>query len=421
MNERLLQFIWQHQYFNRNELVLPGGEPLRILFPGNYNVHQGPDFLQARMQVGQIMMAGHVELHVKTSDWKKHGHDGDENYQNVILHVVWKHDSDAINNVPVLELANRVSNLLLDQYQLWMQQPSFIPCQNQFAEVGALLRQKWRDQLLRERLLQRTKTIHEFLQQNNQHWEESFWWWLARHFGAKVNTAAFEAIARSIPVNLLAKHKPQIQQLEALLFGQAGLLNRKFTESYPKLLQKEYRFLQKKYNMRQPGFPLYFLRMRPGNFPSIRLAQLAAMIHRTSHLFSTIRETNDVADVRKLFDITANDYWHYHYVFEEPSAYKPKHIGLQMIDTLIINALCPALFAYGYLNKEQLYIDKSLRWLSEIVPEKNAVINGFLKIGVPVYDAGDTQALLELKTHYCDLKKCLDCAIGKALLKNATK
>lgn len=421
MNERLLQFIWQHQYFNKNELCTTAGEELRILHPGIYNNHQGPDFTQARVQIGSLVFAGHIELHIRTSDWQRHRHDDDDNYRNVILHVVWNHDLQGLQPIAVLVLENRVSNLLLDQYSLLMQQPHFIACNKMAAKVGALTWQQWGKQLIVERLIQRSAAIAEYLAENHQHWEESFWWWLARNFGAKVNASAFESMAKTIPVLTLARHKSQLHQLEALLFGQAGLLNRKFEEDYPKMLQKEYRYLQKKYGLSPSAYPLYFLRMRPVNFPSVRIAQLAALIHQSAQLFSVIRDTPMVTDVKNLFDVTANDYWHYHYLFDEASAYKPKHIGSQMIDSLIINAVCPALFAYGHINNEQEHRDKALRWLSETAAEKNVIISAFNQIGIFPANASDSQALLEMKSNYCDQKKCLDCDIGNAILKNATR
>jgi len=421
MTERLLQYIWQFQHYNQRELQLPGGESLGILHPGTYNTHQGPDFIQARIKIDEVLFAGNIELHVKTSDWQRHRHDDDENYRNVILHVVWQHDEDKEQTIPVLSLESRVSGVLLDQYGQWMQQPTFIPCNQQAAQVSELIWKGWEDRLLAERLLHRTNIIREFQEQNNQHWEESFWWWLARHFGSKVNATAFESIARSIPVNLIAKHKTQIHQLEALLFGQSGLLNRSFEEDYPKLLSAEYRFQQKKYKLKNPFEPVFFLRMRPGNFPSIRLAQLSMLLHQSSHLFAEIKESRELKDVKKLLDVTANDYWHYHYLFDEISAYKPKHIGTQMIDNLIINAVCPALYAYGHLMNEPFYKNKALHWLEQTGPEKNAITKGFIQIGIPIQNACDSQAILELKTNYCDVKHCLDCAVGNALLKSVIR
>ena len=239
MTERLLQFIWQFQYFNKNELLTTAGEMVQVLFAGQYNTNQGPDFLDGKIKIGKTTWAGTVELHIKTSDWKKHNHQKDKNFNNVILHVVWEDDGNrnpiAIGSVPikateqssvlpVLELKGRVSKILLQRYEELMNAESFIPCEKSINSVRDITWKSWKDRLLVERLLRKANIVETYLLQNNYHWEETFWWLLARNFGMKVNADAFEAIARSIPLNILAKHKSQIHQLEALLLGQAGLL-----------------------------------------------------------------------------------------------------------------------------------------------------------------------------------------------------
>ncbi|NJO25629.1 MAG: DUF2851 family protein [Bacteroidia bacterium] len=275
----------------------------------------------------------------------------------------------------------------------------------------------WKERLLAERLMRKAKIADTFLKQNNYHWEETFWWMLARNFGLKVNAGAFEAIARSVPVNILAKHKNQIHQLEALLFGQARLLDAQFSEDYPKLLQKEYRFLKEKYKLQPIHLPVHFLRMRPGNFPTIRLAQLAMLVHESAHLFSRIKEAAAPEGIIKWFDVTANDYWHYHYRFDEASSYKKKKLGKTMTDNIIINTICPVLFAYGNYHGEQIYKDKAIRFLEKIKSESNAISKGFQKAGIENKNAFDSQALIELKNEYCNYKRCLECGIGNAILK----
>jgi len=273
--------------------------------------------------------------------------------------------------------------------------------------------------LLAERLLRKSKTAEIYLQQNKYHWEETFWWMLARNFGMKVNADAFEAIAKTISVNILAKHKSQIHQLEAILLGQAGLLNDKFSEDYPKLLQREYKFLKEKYKLNPVHIPVHFLRMRPGNFPTIRLAQLAMLIKESAHLFSKIKEAPSIIDVVKWFDVTANDYWHYHYQFDELTALKKKKLGSDTINNIVINTVVPVLFAYGNYNDENKYKEKALKWLEKTTAESNIVTKGFQTLGVDNKNAFDSQALIELKNEYCSKKRCLDCSIGNALLKNA--
>ena len=431
MTERLLQFIWQFQYFNKNELATVAGENVQIIFPGQYNTNQGPDFTNAKIKIGDTTWAGTVELHIKTSDWNKHNHQTDNNYRNVILHVVWEDDGSRPDSyrelpaketeqssvAPVLELKERVSKILLQRYEELMNSSSFIPCEKTIHTVRDITWKSWKERLLAERLLRKAKTVETYLLQNNHHWEETFWWLLARNFGMKVNADAFEAIARSIPINILAKQKHQIHQLEALLLGQGGLLAEKFIEDYPQLLQKEYQFQQSKHGIHPVPVPLLFLRMRPGNFPTIRLAQLAMLVHGSAHLFSKIKESGSLKDVKEWFDVTANDYWHYHYRFDETSAFKKKKLGVSMIDNIIINTICPALFAYGNYHSEQKYKDKALQWLEETEAEKNSITKGFQEIGIENKNAYDSQGLIELKNEYCNKKKCLDCAVGNYLLK----
>ena len=316
MTERLLQFIWQFSYYNKNELETISAETIQIIAPGQYNTNQGPDFLNAKIKIGKTLWAGNIELHLKTSDWNKHNHQHDKNYKNVILHVVWENDNNtADDSIPIIELKQRVSKILLQRYEELMNSRAFISCDKTIHSVRDIVWKNWKERLLAERLLRKSKVIETYLQQNNFHWEESFWWLLARNFGMKINADAFESMAESVSLKILAKHKSQIHQLEALLLGQAGLLEKKFIEDYPKLLQKEFKFLKEKYSLKSIHQPVHFLRMRPGNFPTIRLAQLAMLVYNSSHLFSKIKEADSVSVVNKWFDITANDYWHYHYRF----------------------------------------------------------------------------------------------------------
>ena len=431
MTERLLQFIWQFQYFNKSELETIDGEKVQIQFAGQLNTNQGPDFSDAKIVIGKTIWAGTIELHIKTSDWNKHNHQSDKNYKNVILHVVWEDDGagnrnavpiketeqSSVDHIPVLELKGRVSKILLQRYEELMNSNSFVPCENSISTVKEITWKSWKDRLLVERLVRKFQTIESSLNENNFHWEETFWWMLARNFGIKVNADAFEAIARSISIKILAKHKTQIHQLEALLLGQAGLLENKFSEDYPLMLQKEYKFYKSKYNLKPINQPVFFLRMRPGNFPTIRLAQLAMLVHDSAHLFSKIKEADSVKDVKAWLDVTANDYWHYHYKFDEESAYRKKKLGAAMIDNIIINTVCPVLFAYGNYNDETKYKDKALKWLEQTSAEKNNITKGFQQLGIENKTSFDSQGLIELKNEYCNKKRCLECGIGNSILK----
>jgi len=414
--EKLLQYIWQFQYFNKSELQTLKGERLQIIFPGKLNTNQGPDFLNAQIRIDNTVLVGSVELHLKSSQWNEHGHSSDINYKNVILHVVFENDLPQFS-IPVLELQPRIPKLLLDKYSGLMNSSSFIACAHSVSEVKEMIWLSWKERLLAERLTRKSALVFKFLEENNAHWEESFWWLLARNFGVKVNSEAFEVMARSLSINILSRHKNQIHQLEALLLGQAGLLASGFKEDYPRLLQREYAFLSKKYDLKPVRLPVHFLRMRPGNFPTIRLSQLAALIQNSAHLFSRILEINKLSEVRKLLDVAANDYWHYHYRFDEGSSFKRKVIGKDMADNIIINTIVPVLFSYGLYRKEEECKGKALRWLEETPAELNSITKGFSNLHLPSHSAFDSQAFIELKTQYCDQKRCLRCAVGNALLK----
>jgi hypothetical protein len=418
MTERLLQFIWQFQYFNKGELQSTAGETIQVIFPGTYNTNQGPDFNDAKIKIGKTTWAGNVELHLRSSDWNRHNHQNDKNYNNVILHVVWEDDFPDYS-MPVLKLNNRVAKIFLQRYEEMMNAQGFIPCEKSISSIKPIVWQSWKERLLAERLIRKSAIVKTYLDENNHHWEETFWWLLARNFGVKINADAFEAMARSIPVNILAKHKNQIHQLEALLMGQSNLLNEKFNENYPIMLQKEFKFYKSKYKLKQNNYSPFFLRMRPGNFPTIRLAQLAMLIHQSEHLFSKIKESNSVKDVMKWLDVTANDYWHYHYRFDEQSSFKKKNLGTGMVDNILINTVCTVLFAFGHFNKEQKFKDKAVQWLEEITAESNSITKGFEQTGLKNKNAHDSQALIELKNEYCSKKRCLDCAVGNALLKSS--
>ena len=418
MTEKLLQFIWQFQYFNLTDIKLESEENLSIIFPGQFNTNQGPDFLEARIYIDKTLWIGNVELHINSSDWNKHAHDTDKNYNNVILHVVWKNDeSSTSKNIPLLVLNDRVSKLLLNRYEELMNNQFFVPCEKNISSINTIIWISWKERLLVERLQKKSKAIEEYLSKNTHHWEETLWWLMAKNFGIKINAEAFEAIAKSVSINILAKHKNNIHQLEAILLGQAALLENNFTEDYPIMLQKEYFFLKKKYNLSSINQQVHFLRMRPGNFPTIRLAQLAILIYQSTHLFSKIISINSIDEIKKLLSVTANDYWHYHYQFDETSAFKKKNLGTQMINNIIINTIVPIVFAYGYFKNESEYKTKALQWMEELQSEKNSITNGWENINIENKNAFDSQALIELKNSYCDKKRCLECAVGNAIMK----
>ncbi len=424
MKENLLQYIWQFQYFNKAALCTSAGEFLQIIHPGIYNTNQGPDFTGARIKIGNTVWAGNVELHVQASLWNIHNHSADSNYNNIILHVVYINDADIINHdgksIPTLELQTRISKLLLDKYQLLMESSYFIPCEKQVHEVNELTIQNWKQRLVAERLLSKSRDVLSIAEQTGFHWEEAFWWLIAANFGLTVNNEKFMQIARNISLQILGRYKNNIHRLEAILFGVGGLLQQNFIDKYPLMLKKEFLFYQKKYDLQIINGSISFLRMRPANFPTIRLAQLAMLIHKSEHLFSKIKEASSISDVKKLFAITANDYWHYHYVFDEEAVFKKKTLGDSTINNILINTMVPCLFAYGIYYKEQALKDKALRWLEEISSEKNAITKGFQQLKFINKSAFDSQSFIQLKNEYCDNRFCLNCSIGNSILKRDT-
>ena len=417
MTEKLLQYIWQFQYYNTSELLTTGGEALEILHPGTLNTNQGPDFLNAKIRCGNTVLAGSIEIHINSSEWQNHGHSKDKNYDNVILHAVWMNDRDLQKDFPTVELHSRISNLFLEKYESLMRAKYFIPCEELIHNADAFTVATWKERMLIERLQEKSTYAEALLQKNNHHWEEVFWQLLAKNFGIKINSDAFEAIAASLPLNIIAKHKNQLHQLEALLMGQAGLLEKEFIDAYPIMLQKEYAFLKQKYSLAGIHFPVHFLRMRPANFPTLRLSQLASLIHLSNHLFSRIKETESLKEVEKMFDVAANDYWHYHYVFDEESAFKRKTLGKQMIQNILLNTVIPMLYAYGWYNNNEALKSKALSWAEQTAPEKNNITAGFEKLGIENRSGYDSQALIQLKNNYCNKIRCLECAIGNNILK----
>lgn len=421
MNERLLQFIWQFQYFNHTSLATTEEKSLQIIHPGILNKNAGPDFSEAKIKIDNTTWVGNIELHIKSSDWLQHKHSTDKNYNNVILHVVWLHDKEIKdandNDIPTLELQSLVPKIMLQKFERLMNTNDFIPCSFNLPvliEVGWL---SWKERLIVERLEAKSIFILNKLQQLNNNWEETFWQMLARGFGMKVNADAFEETAKSLSVNILAKHKNQIHQLEALLLGQAGLLQQQFEDSYAIMLQKEYQFLSKKYLLNPINKKPDFLRMRPNNFPTIRLAQLAMLIHQSSHLFSKIKTAKSANEIFQWFDITANDFWNYHYTLTDENIYQQKQTGKSFIQHIIINSIVPVFFAYGLVRSEYIWKDKAVNFLMQLQPEQNIITKQWKNFHVENKNAFDSQALIHLKNNYCNNKRCLDCAVGTKLLR----
>ncbi len=421
MQEKLLQFIWQFQYFNKTSLTTVEGNELHIHHPGTLNSDQGPDFSGARITIDDKEWAGSVEVHVKSSLWVQHHHSSDNNYRKVILHVVWQHDQ-AIENlinskIPTLEIQPLVSTILLNKYNRLLNTCAFVPCEKFLPALSEIEWTAWKERLAVERLQKKVNAVLQNLETANGHWEQVFWWQLAASFGGKVNASLFEEVARSIPLPVLARHKNQIHQVEALLFGQAGLLSVSFTNDYPLLLQREYNFLSKKYSLIPVTIPAQFLRMRPAAFPTIRMAQLAKLVNQASHLFSKIIKTEKVEEVIQMFNVTANDYWHYHYHFNDTNNFLPKQTGKAFINLVVINSIIPVMYAYGVYKNDMVLKTRAVDWLNNLPPEQNNITRAWKFLGVSNKSALDSQSLLQLKNGYCNLIKCLHCAVGSKILR----
>ena len=420
MNERLLQFIWQFQHYNAKELTLSSGDPLKVIHAGTWNHHQGPDFTDARLRIGNTTWAGNVELHILASDWYKHAHEHDPNYHNIILHVVWQEDLVVKDNfqepIPTLVLSGRVSGVLLDRYGQMMETVRKVPCHHFLPAATELTWFSWKERLMVERLERKSAAILKQLQQTDNHWDEVFWRQLAIGFGSKTNAAFFEQLARSISYTILQRHRNTAEELEALLFGQAQLLNKKRKDTYPQKLVKTYQHLQRKYKLVSVAGQPAFLRMRPASFPTIRLSQLAMLIHLRENLFFQIRNMETIDNLVQLFHVKASQYWNDHYRFDETASQSLKWIGRQMTIHLLINSVIPMLFTYGLEMKQQVYKDKSLQWLYALEAEQNRITRYWQSAGIHNRSALDSQSLIELNTQYCVNKRCLDCAIGNKLL-----
>lgn len=416
MNEKFLHYLWQTKQINLSNLCDTEGNELQIIHWGTYNTDGGPDFINGKIGFKGAVWAGNIELHVKSTDWDRHRHSSDKKYGNVVLHVVWEHDGGMLN-FPTLELNGRVPGNTLSRYKQLNADCSFIPCEKLISGVDELVIGHWQERLLIERFSQKLHLIRQHLLQSKNSWEEVFWWMIARNFGITANADAFEQIAKFLPLKILAKTKGNLLQVEALLLGLGGLLDGDFADSYPKMLQKEFAYLQKKFSLIKPQLSLQFLRMRPANFPTIRLSQLAALIYSSTHLFSKMKEAASPRDLLSLFNVSANDYWHYHYLFDDKAGYRRKTMGKQMQLNILINTALPLLFAYGFIQKDEALKAKSIAWLEALAPEANKITKGFQSLSIVNKSAYNSQSLIQLYKHYCTQKKCLQCAIGNNILK----
>ena len=423
MLEDLFQYIWKMKLFDTNNLHTTDGESITLIQVGLHNLNSGPDFLNAKIKIGQTLWAGNVELHIKSSDWLLHKHQSDPSFQNIILHVVYTDDKPLFyadgKPIKTLVLKNHISNDVIQKYQSFKQNNHNIACEKSISSVPKPFVNTYLEGIIVKRLEHKSQQIEKLLAENQHHWEQSFYLQLAGNFGFKVNQVPFELLARNTPLGIIAKHKENIHQIEALLFGQAGFLNDTFTESYPLMLQNEYAYLKKKFQLVSIDKHLWKLsRMRPVNFPTIRIAQFAALIHQSSHLFSKIIAAEHPNELIKLFKVAASPFWDGHYTFDAATNQLKKNIGKAAIENLIINTIVPFIFVFGkhYGNEDKCEL--AIQLLEKLSPEKNTITHLWTLAGVKPNNALQSQALIELKNNHCDQKKCLQCGIGHFIIKN---
>jgi hypothetical protein len=422
-NEDFLHHVWKFRLFEHRDLQTTDGEAVEILSPGLHNFNAGPDFQNVRIRIGDTVWAGNAEIHITSADWHKHAHTHDHAYNNVVLHVVYRYNEPVLlpdgRTLPTIELQHRIPAELYTRYhQFTYGNQRFIPCEGTISVVNKLTLHNWLTRVVVERLQLKSDGVINALQANRGDWEETFYQFLAANFGFKINALPFELLAKSLTQSILAKHRNNPLQIEALIFGQAGFLQDEFTDAYPLKLKAEYQFLQRKYSLRPIEKHLWkFMRLRPSNFPTIRLAQFAALITQSNHLFSKILASKTAKELRKLFsNITVNDYWLDHYRFDTESKPIAKNLGNASVDLLLMNTIALFLFSYGHHMKLVEYSDKSLELLESLPVEQNYVVNDFKTLGIEVKTALESQALLQLKNNYCDYKKCLQCSVGNQLL-----
>lgn len=423
MSEAFLHYIWQHQYFDKTDLATATDQRVNIIQPGHYNTDAGPDFKEAALFIDDIEWRGQVEIHLKSSDWDAHQHQTDKAYNNTILHVVWLNDKEIKRQdgttIPTVEIAYRVNKHLLERYNLLLKKPSqHIPCENQLVSVKLLTKIEMMDKALMSRLERKSLSVRGIHEQNKQDWEETAYQLLASNFGFKINSEPFFTLARSLPFKILKKHGDNPFQVEALLFGQAGFLEVDEKDEYYEKLKKEYEFLRQKYRLEQvlSEHQWKLLRLRPANFPTVRIAQLATFIASANGVFSLFLEAG-VKDIVKKLSPPVSDYWHRHYQFGKETSKRSKRLGQNSAENICINTVSPLLVAYGKAIDEHKFIEKAEELLQELKAEKNRIVDKMKEVGFEVRSAFDSQAVLELHNNYCIKSRCLQCSIGAKLVR----
>lgn len=422
MQEDFLHYLWRTRRFNHQDLKTTLGQSVEIHHPGEYNTNSGPDFFNARISIDGTLWAGNVEMHVYASDWFAHGHLEDQAYDSVILHVVYQENQPVLlrdgRRLPCLEIDGRMPDGLVERYKQLEASQSWIPCEFAFRDAPDIIKSQWLDRLLIERLEEKCNALAGALDRCGQHWEEALYQTIASSFGLKINLQPFEALARSIPLRIIQRHRNHPQQLEALLFGQAGFLNTPFRDEWPNILQREYLHLANKYGLVPLDTSQWkFFRLRPSGFPTVRIAQFSSLLSKSEHLFSHLLAAETAEEMAGYFKVTASEYWDNHYVFDKSGEASIKTTSRSFINLILINAIAPFLFFYGRIKGLDQPQNKAFLLLEQLAPEKNHLLEGWEKMGCSPRNAFESQSLIQLKTRYCNKRRCMECAIGHAILK----
>ncbi|MDT7833336.1 DUF2851 family protein [Flavobacteriaceae bacterium S356] len=421
MKEDFLHYIWRYGLYASSTIYTVQKERIYIVKPGQYNTNAGPDFLQSELVINNQKWVGNVEIHINASDWYHHRHEEDSNYDAIILHVVWNHDVDIYMKdnrpLPTLELSSFVSKALLLKYtMLYKSDSRWIPCENHIQKTPSFVLKNWLERLYFERLEQKLDTINGLLNRSKNDWEAVFFQMLARGFGSRVNGDAMLMMAQSMEMSIVRKQVHDPFKLAALLFGQGGLLEDELEDDFYVKLKEEYRYLCHKYKLR--GIDkgrLQFFRMRPHNFPTIRIAQLVSLYAGNGYLFSLILKAETIEDYYNLFNVNVDSYWKCHFTFGKKSAFSAKKITKSFIDLLVINTILPIKYHY-FKSLGKLNVEAMITLISSIRPEKNRILTKFSELTIQPENALESQGLLQLKNNYCASKRCLECAIGKITL-----
>lgn len=421
--EQLLHYVWRHRIFPLSSFQTTSGQPVEVIDSGLPNTNAGPDFFNAKLKIGGVLWVGNVEVHAQASDWLRHGHDRDKAYDSVILHVVGEADCEVCrtNGEPLPQLVLACPEAVRQRYEELRRTEVYPPCYSILPTLPKLTVHSWLSALQVERFEQKAYTISQRLERCNHHWEDVFFITLARNFGFGLNGDAFEAWASRLPFRAVDKHRDSLFQVEAFFFGQAGLLEEEpeGADDYYRKLQKEFRYLQHKFGLPAPmGVEQWrFLRLRPGNFPHVRLAQLACLYHKEQLLFSRVMEAETPEAAKKLLAASTSPYWEEHFNFKRLSPRREKRVGNNALNLILINTVIPFLYAYGLHKADERLCDRATRFLESLKAEDNHVIRLWDGAGLPVSTAADSQALLQLQREYCERKECLRCRFGYEFLK----